>query len=62
MNIFESINNRRHKRSIRSISDYYILLCSYIEKETPNPIELWELEEAIEVFTAYKEASATDNK
>ncbi|MDY2582864.1 ATP-dependent nuclease [Clostridium perfringens] len=62
VNIFESINNRRHKRSIRSISDYYILLCSYIEKETPNPIELWELEEAIEVFTAYKEASATDNK
>ncbi|HII4525460.1 TPA: ATP-dependent nuclease [Clostridium perfringens] len=62
VNIFESINNRRHNRSIRSISDYYILLCSYVEKESPSPIELWELEEAIEAFTAYKEASATDDK
>ncbi|WP_415313842.1 ATP-dependent nuclease [Clostridium perfringens] len=62
VNIFESINNRRHNRSIRSISDYYILLCSYVEKEAPSPIELWELEEAIEAFTAYKEASATDDK
>lgn len=62
VNIFESINNRSHKRSIRSISDYHILLCSYIEKEAPNSIELWALEEAIEIFTVYKEVSATDNK
>ncbi|WP_338417157.1 TOPRIM nucleotidyl transferase/hydrolase domain-containing protein [Clostridium botulinum] len=62
VNILESIISRKHKRSIKSISDYYILLCKYIEKEIPEPKELWALKEAEEAYVAYKEASATEDE
>ena len=33
VNILESIISRKHKSSIKSITDYYILLYKYIEEE-----------------------------
>lgn len=46
--IFKSIDDRNHMRSIKSVEDYEDILADYIDNENPSQIEQWKIEDSVE--------------